>query len=213
MPLGRERFPSAARNLTPRPVRRGSSRPDCRPAPPATTDLAGRWRPRLAELADYWWQAHGSKTRSQFGYLYPRVLEHLGEKRARDITPDIVDGFLDHLATDRKLSASRNSTSKSMSLDCSSKSSRVAEPNTSRRRTRYFWHNATSCSRRTVSIAVMTDIVPDMGLVDLALQQTQAAPVRRPPAHHLTPRPNRTTDSPEKISICRCACWHVVSTP
>ena len=26
----------------------------------------------FAELADYWWQAHGSKTRSQFEYLYPR---------------------------------------------------------------------------------------------------------------------------------------------
>lgn len=60
----------------------------------------------FAELADYWWQAHGSKTRSQFEYLYPRVLEYFGEKRARDITPDIVDAFLDHLATERKLSAS-----------------------------------------------------------------------------------------------------------
>jgi integrase len=60
----------------------------------------------FAELADYWWQAHGSKTRSQFDYLYPRVLEHFGEKRAREVTPDIVDAFLDYLATERKLSAS-----------------------------------------------------------------------------------------------------------
>jgi len=60
----------------------------------------------FAELADYWWQAHGSKTRSQFGYLYPRVLEHFTNKRARDITPDVVDAFLDHLAAERKLSAS-----------------------------------------------------------------------------------------------------------
>jgi integrase len=60
----------------------------------------------FAELADYWWQAHGSKTRSQFDYLYPRVLEDFAEKRARDITSDIVDAFLDHLATQRKLSAS-----------------------------------------------------------------------------------------------------------
>src|SRR4029453_3295992 len=60
----------------------------------------------FAELADYWWQAHGSKPPSQFGYLYPRVLEHFGEKRARDITPDVVDAFLDCLTTDRKLSAS-----------------------------------------------------------------------------------------------------------
>jgi len=60
----------------------------------------------FAELADYWWQAHGSKTRSQFDYLYPRVLEHFGEKRAREVTPDVVDAFLEHLATERKLSAS-----------------------------------------------------------------------------------------------------------
>src|SRR5262245_49487088 len=60
----------------------------------------------FAELADYWWQAHGSKTRSQFDYLYPRVLAHFGDKRAREVTPDIVDAFLDHLATERRLSAS-----------------------------------------------------------------------------------------------------------
>jgi integrase len=60
----------------------------------------------FTELADYWWQAHGSKTRSQFEYLYPRVLEYFAAKRARDITPDVVDAFLDHLATERKLSAS-----------------------------------------------------------------------------------------------------------
>jgi hypothetical protein len=60
----------------------------------------------FAELADYWWQAHGSKTRSQFDYLYPKVLEHFTDKRARDITPDVVDEFLDHLAAERKLSAS-----------------------------------------------------------------------------------------------------------
>jgi len=60
----------------------------------------------FGELADYWWQAHGSKTRSQFGYLYPRVLEHFTNKRARDITPDVVDAFLEHLATERKLSPS-----------------------------------------------------------------------------------------------------------
>jgi len=60
----------------------------------------------FAELADYWWQAHGSKTRSQFEYLYPRVLEYFTDKRARDITPDVVDAFLDYLAAERKLSAS-----------------------------------------------------------------------------------------------------------
>jgi hypothetical protein len=53
----------------------------------------------FAELADYWWQAHGSKTRSQFEYLYPKVLEYFTDKRARDITPDVVDAFLDYLAS------------------------------------------------------------------------------------------------------------------
>jgi integrase len=60
----------------------------------------------FAELADYWWQAHGSKTRSQFQYLYPRILEHFSDKRARDVTPDLVDAYLDSLVTERKLSAS-----------------------------------------------------------------------------------------------------------
>ena len=59
----------------------------------------------FAELADYWWQAHGSKTRSRFEYLYPKVLEYLTDKRA-DITPDVVDAFLDYLAAERRLSAS-----------------------------------------------------------------------------------------------------------
>src|SRR5918996_6200331 len=52
----------------------------------------------FAELADYWWQAHGSKTRSQFEYLYPRVLDDFADQRARDLTPDVVDTFLDSLA-------------------------------------------------------------------------------------------------------------------
>ena len=50
--------------------------------------------------------AHGSKTRSQFEYLYPKVLEYFTDKRARDITPDVIDAFLDYLAAERKLSAS-----------------------------------------------------------------------------------------------------------
>jgi integrase len=61
---------------------------------------------RFSALAEYWWEAHGSRTRSQFQYLYPRVLTHFGAMRAREITPDVVDAFLDGLAVDRKLSAS-----------------------------------------------------------------------------------------------------------
>jgi hypothetical protein len=40
----------------------------------------------FAELADYWWYVHGSKTRRQFEYLYPKVLEYFADKQARDIT-------------------------------------------------------------------------------------------------------------------------------
>lgn len=60
----------------------------------------------FADLAAYWWDAHGSKTRSQFHYLYPRVLERFDGQRARDVTPDSVDEFLNYLAGERKLSAS-----------------------------------------------------------------------------------------------------------
>jgi integrase len=60
----------------------------------------------FSDLAAYWWDARGSKTRSQFHYLYPRVLEHFAGQRARDVTPDAVDAFLNHLADTRKLSAS-----------------------------------------------------------------------------------------------------------
>ena len=61
----------------------------------------------FAELADYWWQAHGSKTRSQFRVSLPpstRVLR--GEAGPRTSRRTSVDAFLDHLATERKLSAS-----------------------------------------------------------------------------------------------------------
>ena len=34
------------------------------------------------------------------------MLEHFGQRRARDITPDLIDAFLDLLVTERKLSAS-----------------------------------------------------------------------------------------------------------
>jgi integrase len=60
----------------------------------------------FADLAAYWWDAHGSKTRSQFHYLCPRVLERFEGQRARDVTPDTVDAFLNYLADERELSAS-----------------------------------------------------------------------------------------------------------
>ena len=60
----------------------------------------------FTDLAEYWWDAYGSKTRSQFQYLYPRVLENFAGQRARAVTPDTVEAFLNELAEKRKLSAS-----------------------------------------------------------------------------------------------------------
>jgi len=60
----------------------------------------------FAELAQYWWQGHGSKTRSHFEYIYPRVLDYFQEMRARDITPDTVEAFLEYVSTGLSLSPS-----------------------------------------------------------------------------------------------------------
>jgi integrase len=61
---------------------------------------------RFSDIAEYWWTLHGSLTRSQFKYLYPVILKQFQDKRAREITPDVIDEFLNGLARDRGLSAS-----------------------------------------------------------------------------------------------------------
>src|ERR1035437_4019138 len=45
------------------------------------------------------WSNHGSRTRSKFEYRTPRVLARFDKKRAREITPDGVRGFLADLRT------------------------------------------------------------------------------------------------------------------
>lgn len=91
-----------------RPRSRKASSPNARPKLrcAGTSRRARSMRPPSPSSPTTGGQAHGSKTRSQFEYLYPRVLEYFAGKRARDITPDIVDAFLDHLAAERRLSAS-----------------------------------------------------------------------------------------------------------
>ena len=56
---------------------------------------------------------------------------------------------------------SSSSTSRSTSLDSSSKSLGAAEPNTSRRRTRYFLHRSASARRWPSSVWVMGWLVVD----------------------------------------------------
>lgn len=59
---------------------------------------------RWAELADAWWQREGSKNASQWRYLIPRIKDRFGKMRARQVTSDVVQDFLEALRT--QLSAS-----------------------------------------------------------------------------------------------------------
>jgi hypothetical protein len=49
------------------------------------------------DLAEYWWEKHGKKTRSRFEYRYPKILNHFKDFLARYITPDAVEQFLNSL--------------------------------------------------------------------------------------------------------------------
>ena len=62
--------------------------------------LRGRAFDRVTfkELRTHWWEQHGRKTRSQFHYLLPRIDSWFDDTRARDVTSDAVQRFLDHLS-------------------------------------------------------------------------------------------------------------------
>ena len=60
---------------------------------------------RWSTLLDKWWTEHGQHTRSGFIYLLPRLRARFSTKRAREITPDEVQEFLDDLEQ-QELSAS-----------------------------------------------------------------------------------------------------------
>src|SRR3977135_632692 len=49
---------------------------------------------KFIDLFNDWWSNHGSRTRSKFEYRTPRILSRFGKKKAREITPDAVRGFL-----------------------------------------------------------------------------------------------------------------------
>ena len=49
---------------------------------------------KFIDLFNDWWNNHGSRTRSKFEYRTPRVLSRFDKKKAREINPDAVRGFL-----------------------------------------------------------------------------------------------------------------------
>ena len=53
---------------------------------------------KFGELATCWWEEHGRRTRSCFGYVVPRIRERFGVKRAREIRPEHIRKFLRELA-------------------------------------------------------------------------------------------------------------------
>ena len=49
------------------------------------------------ELRDYWWEHHGTFTRSPFNYLIPRIDARFGELKARQIIPEHIEEFMKDL--------------------------------------------------------------------------------------------------------------------
>ena len=63
---------------------------------------------KFIDLFNDWWKNHGSRTRSKFQYRTPRVLSRFDKKRAREITPDAVRGFLTDLREEGLAASSIN---------------------------------------------------------------------------------------------------------
>jgi len=63
---------------------------------------------KFIDLFNDWWKNHGSRTRSKFQYRTPRVLSRFDKKRAREVTPDAVRGFLTDLREEGLAASSIN---------------------------------------------------------------------------------------------------------
>src|SRR6202171_2958174 len=63
---------------------------------------------KFIDLFNDWWSNHGSRTRSKFEYRTPRILSRFGKKKAREITPDAVRGFLADLRKEDLAASSIN---------------------------------------------------------------------------------------------------------
>ncbi|PWU11995.1 MAG: hypothetical protein C5B51_01580 [Terriglobia bacterium] len=65
-------------------------------------------RTSFEELLSDWWDKHGQHTASRFHYHLPKVRAVFGQLRARDITSDAVQEFLDKLGQDGYAASSIN---------------------------------------------------------------------------------------------------------
>ena len=59
----------------------------------------------VAEIFDFWWERHAKDKPSKFQYLLPR-LDRFRKLKARNLTPEMVQDFLDSLLNDERLSPS-----------------------------------------------------------------------------------------------------------
>ncbi len=59
----------------------------------------------VGELLDFWWEKHAKHRNNKFEYLLPR-LERFRPLKARNLTPEMVQDFLDSLLTKEELSPS-----------------------------------------------------------------------------------------------------------
>lgn len=59
----------------------------------------------FGELLDFWWEKHAKDKPSKFHYLLPR-LNKFRKLKARNLTPEMIQNFLDGLLTKEKLSPS-----------------------------------------------------------------------------------------------------------
>jgi len=60
---------------------------------------------KVGEILDFWWERHGKHTNSKFGYLLFR-LDKFKPMKARNLSPEMVQEFLDELLDVEKLSPS-----------------------------------------------------------------------------------------------------------
>jgi len=65
-------------------------------------------RVAFADLLNDWWERHGQNTRSRFEYHLPKLRERFGAKRAREISADAIQEFLDALERDGYAASSIN---------------------------------------------------------------------------------------------------------
>jgi integrase len=65
-------------------------------------------RAPFEDLLNDWWERHGRNTRSRFEYHLPKIRDRFGSKRARDMSPDAIQEFLEELEREGYAASSIN---------------------------------------------------------------------------------------------------------